>query len=245
MSAILLIDKGNTATKAFVCTPSGERLHDVLIREGQDDKLLSLAEIYDVSCGAVCNVARQDVRLLETLRRLLPGGLLVLTPDTPLPLTVRYASPRTLGADRMAAACGAASLFPERTLLIADAGTALTLDVVKDGAFCGGNICAGVRLRLQALHEHTAALPLVEADGPVPEFGYDTVTALRSGAVRGVAADILSGIDVLRDADPAAMLLLTGGDMKLLAPLLPTETICRSGLVPLGLLSILKHNEYI
>lgn len=245
MAAILTIDQGNTNAKAKVLLDSGEQLCAVSMPEPDIDMISGMVSDHRVECGAVCSVSHVDARFMETLRMMLPGGLLWLTADTPVPLEVRYATPRTLGADRLAAACGAAALYPGSSLLVADAGTALTLDVVEDVAFVGGNISAGVTMRLKALHAYTAALPDVSPSGPLPEFGTDTDTALRCGAVRGAVAEIVAAFERVRLRTPDARLILTGGDAPLLLPLLPVETICHADLVSVGLISILKHNGYV
>ena len=75
-------------------------------------------------------------------------------------------------------------MFPGRRCVIVDAGTALTLDLMSAAPeFRGGNISAGLKMRLRALHIFTGRLPQVEAAGRLPEIGDDTETALRCGAV--------------------------------------------------------------
>lgn len=243
---ILTIDKGNTATKVKVFNDLGRPLHVSILPAADIDTIASVIAQYDVTCGALCSVGHLDTRLVESLRLLLPDGFMLLTCDSDVPLKVQYDTPRSLGADRVAAACGAASLLPRTPMLVADAGTALTLDYIDDNStFLGGNISAGVSLRLRSLHHFTAALPEVSAQGPLPDFGHDTHTALRCGALRGVAAEIDAAYRVALAKYPSAKLILTGGDAQLLLPLLPSETICHPDLVSLGLISILKHNEYI
>ncbi|HBX90279.1 MAG TPA: type III pantothenate kinase, partial [Alistipes sp.] len=45
------------------------------------------------------------------------------TPATPVPLKNDYLTPATLGRDRLAAAVGAAALYPGRNVLVVDFGT--------------------------------------------------------------------------------------------------------------------------
>lgn len=246
MSAILTIDKGNTATKVKVFSDSGRPLYAVTMAESDIDNIADIITQFSVTCGAICSVGRLDARLVESLRLLLPEGFMFFTCDSDVPIKVKYDTPRTLGADRVAAACGAVSLCPGVPLLIADAGTALTLDFTDaDGSFLGGNISAGISLRLKALHQYTEALPEVSPVGSLPEFGHDTPSALRCGALRGVAAEIIAAYNVALSKNPAAKLILTGGDAPLLSQILPSDTICHPDLVSLGLISILKYNEYI
>ncbi len=147
----------------------------------------------------------------------------VLARDFAAPMTVRYEPPTSLGADRLLAALAARELCGA-PVLVADCGTATTLDVVApDGAFAGGAILCGLGLQRAALHHQTALLPEVPLVAPPRAIGNSTVSCLQSGlvlahagAVAGLAARMraecgcpdapLVGTGslaaVLRDADP-------------------------------------------
>ncbi|RYF49475.1 MAG: type III pantothenate kinase, partial [Cytophagaceae bacterium] len=87
----------------------------------------------------------------------------VLDSQTSVPIRKGYDTPATLGADRVAAAVGAVTLFPDQACLVLDLGTCLTADLVdQDAVFQGGLISPGLRMRFRAMHEQTARLPLVE-----------------------------------------------------------------------------------
>ena len=121
--------------------------------------------------------------------------------------------PAGLGADRVAADIGARSMMPEHTLLIIDAGTCLTFDVIgRDGTILGGAISPGINLRLRAMHEHTAALPLLDAEGEHPVLGYDTPTSMRSGAINGISWEIEGYIRTMQKMYPDLHVFMTGGD---------------------------------
>lgn len=121
--------------------------------------------------------------------------------------------PAGLGADRVAADIGARSMMPEHTLLIIDAGTCLTFDVIgRDGSILGGAISPGINLRLRAMHEHTAALPLLDAEGEHPVLGYDTPTSMRSGAINGIRWEIEGYIRTMQKMYPDLHVFMTGGD---------------------------------
>lgn len=121
--------------------------------------------------------------------------------------------PAGLGADRVAADIGARSMMPEHTLLIIDAGTCLTFDVIgRDGTILGGAISPGINLRLRAMHEHTAALPLLDAEGEHPVLGYDTPTSMRSGAINGIRWEIEGYIRTMQKMYPDLQVFMTGGD---------------------------------
>lgn len=188
----LTIDRGNTSTKVVVWH-DGEAVCRAEWR-GADvgAALADLIAPYRLDGAIACSVAADPQPLLLIAERQGAARVMEFTTSMPVPLAIDYRTPGTLGVDRLAAAVGAASLCPGTDLLVADIGTAATYDVVtSDGRYLGGNIAPGVRMRLAGLHEHTSRLPLVESRGDTPDFGYDTATAMRAGAVRGVVAEIL------------------------------------------------------
>lgn len=241
----LAIDQGNSSAKLSVwlggkCVAS-RRFFDLGIEETLD----FTAGFGDCDC-AYCSVGKTDAKYLETLRREIGGDLLVLTHATPLPIRVEYGSRATLGNDRVAAACGACSLFPGEGLLVVDAGTAMTIDrILPGGVFCGGDIAPGMQLRFRSLHEATSQLPLVSPDGPLPDFGNDTATAIRCGVVRGMAAEIQVAFAKAASAG-CSKIVLAGSDTAYLRPVLEEAGLPVSAvpdLVGIGLESISRHNK--
>lgn len=243
---VMTIDQGNSSAKAVVWH-AGAPVASVRLFELSIEGLLPLLEEHEIDGCVYCNVGHPDAKFLETLRRLVDGSLVVLTHSTPLPISVEYASRSTLGNDRVAAAAGAASLFPGEGVLVVDAGTAVTVDILDPSpAFRGGNIAPGMALRFNSLHDYTSRLPLVDPDGPVPDFGYDTVTAIRSGVVGGMVSEIADAFVKAREEFNCSRIALTGNDADVLFPLLKGRRLPVSrhqNLVGLGLLSIYLFNE--
>lgn len=237
----LTIDIGNSATKATLWHGDSPEACVTLPRS-EAAPLAGLCDGREISAAIVCAVRPVDEAFLDAVRNIAP--LTVLSPSTRVPLANDYASPDTLGPDRLAAAIGAASLAPGRELLVADLGTAATFDHVSaDGHYTGGNIAPGLRLRLDALHNHTSRLPgLSMPDGyrPASVFGTDTPTAMLNGALLGLAAE-LTGYRARLSTD--AMTVLTGGDARLVSPLLDFEHVTDMQLVGRGLNRILLYNE--
>lgn len=242
---LLTIDQGNSSAKATVWRDDEEvatrRIFSMSI-----EALLPMLEETDVDSCAYCSVGHTDAKFLETLRRMLEGRLLVLTPSTPLPVRVVYGTRSTLGNDRVAAAVGASEIFKGEGVLVVDAGTAVTMDVVDpEGTFLGGNIAPGVRLRFSALHDATRQLPLVDSDGEVKSFGHDTVSAIRSGVVGGMVSEIADAYRRASEAYGCSHILLTGNDAPLLMPLLERRSLpvkVDPCLVGRGLLAIFRYN---
>ncbi len=125
---------------------------------------------------------------------------------------------------------------PDKAVLIVDAGTCVTYDLLTaDGTFAGGNIAPGIRLRLRAMHEHTGKLPLIDDAGETPEIGFSTETAMRAGAVLGVAYEIEGYIARLNKVYPDLFVFLTGGDALKLAAKIKSRIFVDENLVLTGL----------
>lgn len=225
----LLFDIGNTRMKVSTAehgniTPTGNWL-----------ELLHVAENVLVSNVAGPEALPKEVALHRNCK--------ILTWESPEAGLWLKKIPAGLGADRVAADIGARSIRPNQTLLIIDAGTCLTFDVItKDGSIIGGAISPGISLRLKAMHEHTAALPLLEPAGEHPILGYDTPTSMRSGAVNGVKWEIEGYIRSILASYPDLHVFFTGGDgtefPKDLQPIITCDTL----LVQKGLLAAFGRN---
>lgn len=107
--------------------------------------------------------------------------LLVVGENLGLPIGADVPEPNKVGTDRLCAAAAAYERV-KGVCVVADFGTALTIDLVADnGVFLGGTILPGMALAARALHEHTAQLPLVEVGAPTEILGKDTASAIRNG----------------------------------------------------------------
>ena len=69
--------------------------------------------------------------------------------NTSLPIANLYESLETLGNDRIAVVVGAAIQFPKENVLVIDAGTCITLDLLTTEGYQGGSIAPGIHMRLQ------------------------------------------------------------------------------------------------
>jgi len=111
-------------------------------------------------------------------------------------------------------------------VLVADAGTVLSLTRVEEaGGFGGGRLLAGAGLQLRAMGEGTAALPADRrawGDGPSSPEAWPRATAeaMEVGVLRGLAAAIEAAHGEACRLVPGCRLVLTGGDGPALLPLL-------------------------
>lgn len=234
----LTIDQGNSASKVAVWDGDNMIAADTF-RPLTARVVAQLCDRYPIDAAIFCSVADSAV-VAEALRDV-GISLTEMTVAMRLPLAVDYATPSTLGVDRLAAAVGAWSMWPGHDILVADIGTAATYDVVdRRGHYIGGNIAPGVGMRLKALNAFTARLPLIATSGETPMWGNSTETAMRSGAVNGVVAEIEY---YRRRLGHDAKVVVTGGWGAEAAARLGFDVVYDKMLVNRGLNCILRYNE--
>ncbi len=168
-----------------------------------------------------------------------------LTHKTPLPFTNRYATPETLGKDRLAAVAGAQTLLPSQHCLVVDCGTCIKYDALTlSGDYLGGNIAPGLGMRAKAMHHFTARLPEVSLQMPTDFIGQSTETALQNGAFRGAILEIDGFIQLFQAQLSPLQVILTGGDATFLKPFLKAANVeIEPHLTLHGLNHILNHNS--
>ncbi len=168
------------------------------------------------------------------------------------PWSFRIELPDTsqLGADRMANAEGAVRFGGP--LIVVDAGTATTFDVVdkddKGFYYCGGAIAPGVGLSLRALVKGTSRLSAVsllqDIGGNAPVVGNDTESAMRSGSVHGFAAMVDGMVEKIRQERDWAKgfpVIATGGFTEILRGTSKSVTHFEPSLTLEGLHAIAKR----
>jgi type III pantothenate kinase len=163
---------------------------------------------------------------------------------TKLPFTTPVGRPDTIGADRLALLAAAVYFYPENNNLVIGLGTCITYNFInKYHQFMGGGISPGMEMRLQSLHHYTAKLPLVKADWNAPLIGYDTNSNILSGVVIGMAKEIDGFIDTYEEKYGNFNVLLTGGDLAILASHLKKEIFADPELIFKGLYAISEVNN--
>jgi len=243
----LALDLGNTALKYGVFTAAGLQASGVL---AAPDELTELWQRYQPAHAILASVASEEEAQpwLHALRDYLTQILPLRPGFTPVPLQNAYATPQTLGADRLAGAVAAGHLRPGQPTLVLDAGTALKFDLVADNTFFGGSIAPGLQMRLRALHAFTGRLPLLELPTPaeaVQLIGDSTASSLLSGVLNGTAAEVNGLVAEYQRRYPGLGLVLAGGDAAHLRPRLAADLgfiFVVPELVLIGLDRILRHN---
>ncbi len=105
----------------------------------------------------------------------------IIGKDIPVPIKLSPRKPQKVGTDRLLSAAAAYAVV-EKTVVVADFGTAVTIDLVDDrGIFVGGVICPGFAISAKALKDNTAQLPQVKVSRPQLPFGRTTAEAINCG----------------------------------------------------------------
>ena len=238
----LIIDIGNSIAKIAVFD-EGQMVEICRDNNQSLDSLPMLCNKYSIQKGIIASVITISETIREQLKKL-PFSIMELNYRTPVPVSVHYKTPETLGMDRLAATVGANYLKPDKDILVIDAGTCITYDFIdKAGNFHGGNISPGMRMRFKALNILTDKLPEVSPEGEKPLYGKTTETAIRSGVIHGIELEISGYIQQLQKNYPELLVFLTGGDDFSFDTKLKSVIFADSFLVLKGLNRILEYND--
>ena len=141
-----------------------------------------------VVCATVPAVLHEWREMLE--RHFEDVTSIVVEPGVRTGIPVLMDNPREVGTDRIVNSLAAATLHGGPAIVV-DFGTATTFDVVNGkGQYVGGAISPGIEISLEALGRRGAQLRKVELARPRSVIAKNTVEALQSGMVFGVAAQV-------------------------------------------------------
>jgi len=169
----------------------------------------------------------------------------ILTHRSGIPFEIIYDTPETLGMDRLAAVAGVYNKYGLGDVLVIDAGTAITYDLLLGGKYVGGSISPGIEMRFRALNTFTGKLPLVgKTDEEVTFPATDTVKGIRAGVINGVVFEINEYIRKFGKHHTNSVTMITGGDSEYLGRKIDHKHLTEPDLVLLGLNNILEYNAH-
>lgn len=240
----LIIDTGNTFHKIAVIDAKNNILAERIVPELTEDIVAEICELF-APARAIISSTRGDAERSKQLLKKRVEYVLCLDNSTPLPIGVDYLR-ATLGTDRIAAAVGAVELYGDnRSMVIIDAGTAITIDFVENGVFRGGNISPGVDMRLEALNEKTATLPLCSPrtfEGEALMLGHKTEEAIVFGVMEGVFYEVKGYIDTFSQKNADILTIFIGGDAEYFVNRIKNAIFAGRKVVFCGLKRILEYN---
>ena len=238
----LIIDVGNTYIKLAVYSKNKLIKRVSVIQDEFEQNVQDIFKSYAIDKAIVSSVGRLPISAINTLKKDIT--LLELNHKTKIPFKNLYATPKTLGVDRIALVSASVEQFPKNNVLIIDAGSCITYDFVNTkNEYLGGAISPGIRLRYKALHNFTANLPLLEKRQPKTITGNSTKTSMHSGVVFGILKEIEGIVNEYKTKYSDLTVILTGGDAKFLAKRLKSSIFANSNFLLEGLNYILEYNS--
>jgi type III pantothenate kinase len=240
---MILIEIGNTAVKAVTVTETGRsNLFKVGIHQTKQLKseLSKLREDQNVVLSSV----RKDVAQIVLDQRPRLNIYQITTAETGK-VKLDYKTPESLGIDRVLACLGAADQSGGKGVIVVDAGTACTIDLMtKNFVFKGGVIMPGLALISKSMREFLPELPQVKPEIPGSFPGGSTAESIRWGIYGGFINAVRSFVEMYREMGNNPVLYLTGGDGKFLSGNLKGyKSLYRENLVFDGMEAFMRLNE--
>ncbi len=239
----LVIDAGNTAVKLAVFDQNSMLDISQISLENIESEMSQLLDRYPTIQNAILSsVAFVSPEQIQKAAEDI--NILTVNHQLKTPFKNDYATPETLGADRIALAAAATSQFAEKNVLVIDAGTCITYDMItKDATYIGGAISPGLQMRFDSLHHFTSNLPKVD---PVdfPDFvGDSTENSILSGVINGLCREIDGVIAQYETRYEHLTVILTGGDAQFLSNRLKKAIFAHSNFLLEGLNFLLEYNK--
>lgn len=240
----LVLDLGNTNQKAAIYNNAELQsiiIHPVLTPDVLDTFVAQHAPSKPFSC-LMASVVPVESSLVDYLTA--NYQFAQLSSSMPLPLTLNYQTPETLGADRIAAATAIHYRSANQAALSIIAGSCIIYDLVdKNNVYQGGAISPGLEMRLKALNTFSKKLPLVPIQ-PFDELtGATTQQSILAGVLNGIAFEIDGFIEQLKLKYPYLNVFVSGGDLNYFDKRLKNNIFAVPNLVLEGLNKILLFNE--
>jgi type III pantothenate kinase len=237
----LIIDTGNTRTKLALY--KNDKLQS--LKKVKNKKTLSvlknLFQDTSISNAIISSVADIDDEVLFFLEDKI-NSLIILNSATKIPFKNLYRTPKTLGVDRIALMAASQNNYPNTNVLVIDAGTCITYDLLNaKNEYFGGAIAPGINMKYKAMHHFTANLPLLKPKANV-SIGNSTKNAMHQGVINGTLLEIEGIINQYKKNNDNLTVVLTGGDTIFLAKLLKSSIFANPNFLLEGLNHILNYN---
>ncbi|CAL67928.1 type III pantothenate kinase [Christiangramia forsetii] len=239
----LVIDGGNTFIKTAVFQNNRLLEKQVFLKKDFFENFENLQKKFPaIRKSILSSVTSLDSDLENALKK--SYSLLQLDDLVALPFKNEYATPHTLGKDRIALVAAAVNTYPGKNVLIIDAGTCITYDLkTEDEVYLGGAISPGLEMRFKSLHKFTANLPLVTPK-PAPKLiGDSTESSILSGIINGIEMELKGTIKSYDSKFEDLTIIFTGGDSQILSIPLKNSIFANSNFLLEGLNFILEFNK--
>ena len=237
----LILDIGNTNVKYHLFN------HEESILSATVVSIELVASQILEEYPALTHVIYSDVRGMisqEKLQLIFPQLQVMQVKSLCFPFTSHYATPATLGDDRVALVAAATKKYPQQNCLVIDAGSCLTYDFIsQDGVYLGGAISPGLQMRFKSLEHFTGKLPLVQPKTSFSMHGDSTETSINNGVMAGIVYEIDGQINAYRKKYPSLTVILTGGDALNLSKSVKNTIFAQPNFLAVGLNYLLDYNK--
>lgn len=181
-----------------------------------ESRHIDISRIDGVILASVVPVTHEA--LIRLSRKHFKCEPIILSSKLDLGFSIKYKPASAVGADRLANAIAAHSLYKENVIVV-DFGTATTFDVIdKNGDYLGGAIVPGIQISLDALFQRASKLTEIELVAPKVAIGTDTEEALLSGVIYGYAGQIDAIISkITEELSDKPRVIATGGQSYIIA----------------------------
>ena len=210
----MVVDIGNSFSKVGLFDKN-------ILIEYKEFRLFSVDDIKPffssntITNSIISNVSSYDKKVFEFLN--MNSNLVLFDTEIKLPFKNKYGSVETIGNDRIALVSQASRLYPDKNVLVIDSGSCITYDFLNDkNEYLGGGISPGLNMKLKALNNQTARLPLVKKTQIKYLIGKSTETSILSGVINGTLGEINYIIEEYKKRYKKIVIILTGGDLNFL-----------------------------
>ncbi len=239
----LVVDCGNTLVKMAVFQNNRILEKQIFSRENFFENFKKIQEKYPkIKKSILSSVTSSNFELETELKK--SYSFLNFEQNLKLPFKNEYATPETLGKDRIALVAAAVNKYPGKNVLVIDAGTCITYDFkTTDEVYIGGAISPGLEMRFQSLHKFTANLPLIKPKPDAELIGNSTESSILSGIINGIEMELKGTIESYTSKFEDLTVIFTGGDSQILSIPLKNSIFANSNFLLEGLNFILEFNK--
>jgi type III pantothenate kinase len=246
---ILLVDIGNTRTKYTLLKDIDSKCFTEIIavdnRLFDSDYITRLCSHYNKVTQVVAACVANDEIIDKIENYCIYNNMVFCRVTTELStcsVTSGYDNPLQLGVDRWLAIIAGQKLYPQKNVLVIDAGTATTIDLVdSSGKHLGGWIFAGISLLFTSLLGDTEKIRADVKKEVSLSFGLNTTDNVNNSSWAATVGLVKQAISqaktVIGEVDEV---IITGGNGKALHTLMNIESVYIEDLIFYGLSEYIK-----
>ncbi len=235
---IVLIDIGNTRTKYCIIENNRRSQPKAIVNEALSGEFLT-EQFTGATKVLVASVSHSQ--LTDGINHWCQGNKViyqrVVSEAKKNKVLTAYEEPSQLGIDRWLALIGASNILPSRNVLIIDAGTATTFDILAaNGKHQGGWILAGIDMLISSVLTNTMQVQANDEEKEQINFGSNTSKNVHNAAWAATVGAVNMAISQSEQQGVSIDdILLTGGNGHILSSLISQKNLVIEDLVFIGL----------